>query len=185
MDWFHHTAVPAPIAGAQSWILAPDAQLLHLSAHYMTHGGPDRAPLIWAHDIAELIARHGAELDWHAILSRAQQYSLTYALRTTLIHLHHQWHVPVPSEALAALSARHAASAEKRYYRLRARTHSPLARLWVHAASLGGWGKRLRYLGGTLFPSPAYMRWRYRVQHTLLLPLSYLQRLLRGFLPRI
>ena len=45
-----------PAGAAAAWTLGPEAQLLHLCAHLLQHGGLERASLIWLHDLAEVIA---------------------------------------------------------------------------------------------------------------------------------
>jgi len=53
-------------------------------------------------------------------------------------------------------------------------------RMWAGLTSISGWGLRLRYALGNLFPSVDYMQGQYHIPHKLLVPLYYPYRWPRG-----
>ena len=63
---------------------------------------------------------------------------------------------------------------------LTAEQRSVAQRFWSDLASMGGWRARLGYAWTHLFPSAEYMRARYGIRYSLLLPLYYPYRWLRG-----
>ncbi len=52
--------------------------------------------------------------------------------------------------------------------------------MWAGLTSISGWGLRLRYALGNLFPSVDYMQGQYHIPHKLLVPLYYPYRWPRG-----
>lgn len=181
MDWFWDTARPASIADVPSQVLGPEALLLHLCGHLTLHH--QATGLLWWNDIAEVLERERDAIDWPALLSRTCEYGLLLPLRTVLARVATEWQAPVPPAVLEALHAQSASPTEQRVFEeLNAGQRTARDRFLSDLNSMAGWRQRLRFARTSLFPSPSYMRRRYRIRHPLWLPFYYPYRWLRGLL---
>ncbi len=172
MDWFWQTARPVRMGDASALVLGPAAQVLHLCAHLWLHHRGEG--LLWLHDVAEVIVFYQGQIDWGEVLARAQAYDLVLPLQQVLTRLVGEWDVPLPGDVLEQLHALRASPAEGRVFTWLTAEHRPVARrFWIDLASLPGWQQRLRFAWTNLFPSPDYMRSRYRIPHPLLVPVYY------------
>jgi len=179
MEWFWETAVPMPLDRGQALMLGPEAQLLHLCGHLLLHHQGEG--LLWLHDIAEVIARYGRELDWETLLARGQECHLVLALQRGLERVHCDWRAPIPDQVLARLRALSPSLDERRVVGWLGGDHGPVVvRLWHDLASMDSWPRRVRYAATSVFPSPSYMRSRYDIRHPFFLPLYYPYRWLVG-----
>lgn len=181
INWFWQTALPASVGDVPTWILGPEAQVLHLCSHMLLHHGHGGEPrLLWLHDVAEVIAFYQEQIDWDQLLARAQAYDLVLPVQWILTRVGDEWHAPIPTDVLERLRALCPSHGEKRVFNWLTTAHRPVQRLWAHLASTPGWGPRLRSAWCVLFPSAGYMQYRYRIPHPLLVPLYYPYRWLRG-----
>lgn len=180
-EWFWRTAQRVPVAESEALVLGLEANLLYLSAHYVLH---HRAQGIrWLVDIAGLIARHQAQIDWPLLLSQAQAFCLVTPLQIVLEQLADEeaWDIALPPAALEAVRRAPVSPAERQVVgRLLAARRPVVRRFWGDLAAMPDWRLRLRYGMAQLFPSPAYMHDRYRPSHPGLLPLTYPYRWLLG-----
>ncbi|MBN1401833.1 MAG: nucleotidyltransferase family protein [Anaerolineae bacterium] len=182
-DWLWQTAVPAQIGEARALILSPEAQILHLCGHLVLHHRGHG--LLWHHDIAQVMDRFADDLDWAALLERMHQYDLVLPLQQVLPSLASGWGVPVPADCLARLEAQVPSVSERRVHASLTQGRTSVARrLWADLKSMPDWSLRLRYAWASLFPPPAYMQERYRIDHLYLLPLYYPYRWLVGLCKR-
>jgi hypothetical protein len=80
-------------------LLSPEDMLLHLAIHR------SRSPLRlrWVVDVAEATRRHGAEIDWPAVVGRAQSGGAATALWVVLDLAHRLLGAPVPAAMLRDL----------------------------------------------------------------------------------
>jgi hypothetical protein len=94
-------AVPARIAGVESWMLSPEDLLLYLCLHTCKHGlAGSLRPLC---DIAETIRRFGASIGWEQLQTRAAHWRVTPYVYL-LLHLARDLAgAAVPDECLKAL----------------------------------------------------------------------------------
>lgn len=156
------------IEGIPTRTLAPDDQLLHLCGHAMAHHGGALASV--GPDIAHVIARYQAELDWERLLVTAQANDWVMSLQTVLLSVVEDWWVSVP------------AGMTERIKQLKPRS---LERFLNYCHSRNGWQQlsmfvaspqRWHYLKTLLFPPPHYMSvvWDWQPMHSLLL--AYLKR---------
>jgi len=185
MTWFWETARPLRVGGAEGLMLGAEAQILHLCAHLVL--GHHGEGLRWLHDVAEVLYYDRGQLDWDALLAKAQECDLVLPLKQVLSQVVEGWAVPIPPLALARLSALQPSPEEIRVFNWLvsfdwdAQGGRTAARhFWADLVTLPGWRQRLRYAWSILFPSAAYMRQRYRVSHDGLLPLYYPYRWLIG-----
>jgi hypothetical protein len=179
MDWFWDSARTASIAGVPSLVLGPEALTIHLCGHLALHHMA--TGLLWWHDIAAVLERYRDAMDWPVVLSRIDAYGLLPAVRPVLTRAVEEWGAPIPVDALRALRDRQHSREELHVYaQLASGQRPPGRRFWTDLTSTPGWRQRLRFARTNLFPSAAYMRERYDIQHPLLLPLYYPYRWLRG-----
>ncbi len=179
-DWLWQTAYPARLGAAPVRILSPEAQVLHLSGHLLQHGGYEKANLRQLYDLAEVVVLYREQIDWDELLARAQAYDLVLPLREALSRAHELWSLPLPPAVWARLQRLQPSRGERRAYALLAGKGLVAQQMWDGLASIPGWGARLRYVWGNLFPSAEYMLDQYHIPHRLLLPLYYPYRWLRG-----
>lgn len=177
--WFWETALPLDAAGTPARMLGPEAQVLHLAAHLiLQHHGRG---LKWWCDIAQVIWAFRQRLDWPLLFERAQTYDLVLPLQRVLPDLAEQWRLPIPASALEQLRALPPSPREQQVHAWLTDEHLPaLRRFWGDLSGVPDWRGRLRYAGRKLFPSAAYMRWRYMLRRAWLLPFAYPY---RWFLP--
>jgi hypothetical protein len=160
-------------------MLGPEAQLLHLGAHlWLHHRGRG---LLWQFDLVLLLHALADRLDWDAVVHRAAAYDLVLSTRYVLNGLATLWQAPVPATVLARLRALSPSPAERRAVARLTAAHRPVVyRFWSDLLALPTWSARLRYAWFNLFPVPAYMRERYGIARSWLLPFSYPYRWYRG-----
>ena len=122
-------AVPARIAGVETWMLAPEDLLLHLCLHACKHGltGSLR-PLC---DIAATIQRYGPTLDWEQLQTRAAHWRVTPYVYLPLHLARDLVGAAVPEACLMALKPEH---------------FEPRLLNWATAALLEDQGRRPSFL---------------------------------------
>jgi hypothetical protein len=179
MNWFWTTAQPLDFEGEETLMLGVEAQLLHLCAHLWLHHRGEG--LLWLHDIATIIHRHQATIEWGTLLSRAQDFHIVLPLQRTLPLVADAWAAPVPAATLEQLRALVPSLAEERVFRwLTAESRPPAQRFWADLWGQPDWDQRASFAMRQLFPTPAYMRQRYQTGTGWALPLFYPYRWLLG-----
>jgi hypothetical protein len=81
-------------------MLSPEDTLLHLSIHRTRSA----LRLRWVVDVAELLGRQGAQLDWSAYLDRARRAGARTSSWVVLTLARDLFDAPVPGPVLAALA---------------------------------------------------------------------------------
>ncbi|MFZ5882115.1 MAG: nucleotidyltransferase domain-containing protein [Chloroflexota bacterium] len=177
VDWFWEQTEPLNGQDARLHgllMLTPSAQLLYAAAHAMLQHGGHKVPLRWEYDIDQLVRSYADRLDWDLLLSQARAFAWTSALREALSRAREYFDTPVPRDVenqLAQTTDRHARLVAQK--QIRPVTHIHRERLkWLSL----NWMGRLQMLAALVFPSPAYMRWRYGFQGHGRLPWYYLVR---------
>ena len=152
--------------------LRPTAHLLYLAAHLMLQHGGARARLLWEYDIHLLVTQCERRLDWEELRRRARELRWAPALRAALARLHENFRTPLPDGFLQALEA----DGDRRSQRLVESKEHPVqtraTATWNYLRSLD-WHTRLQRVRSSLWPTPAYLRWRYRPRPKWLWPLCY------------
>lgn len=177
VDWFWEQTEPLPcedarLAGLR--MLTPAAQVLYAAAHAMLQHGGHTVPLRWEYDLDQLMRAYAARLDWELLLSQARAFEWTSALQAALMRAREYFETPIPLDAhnkLTQSTDRHAGLVARK--QTRPATH--ILEEHLKLSSLN-WNGRLRLLWALLFPSPAYMRWRYKFKDGWRLPGYYLLR---------
>ena len=179
MDWFWETSVTLPVGNAVARTLGLEAQLLHLCGHLLLHHTGEE--LLWLNDIAELIACNQRRIDWTLAMERAAVCDLVLPMQRVIERVASEWDAPVPGAVRDRLRALTASAREKRVFTwLTTKDRTRMQRLWADFVSLPNWRHRLRFASAYLFPSRAYMRELYGVRRSVLVPLYYPYRWLRG-----
>ncbi len=163
MDWFWATALPLAFEDEETHMLGVEAQLLHLCAHLWLHHRGEG--LLWLHDIAATIQRYQASIGWETLLMRAQDFQMVLPIQRTLPLVADVWTAPVPVATLERLQALTPSPAEERVFRwLTAESRPPAQRFWADLWGQPSWTRRASFAMRQLFPTPAYMRQRYRIK---------------------
>jgi hypothetical protein len=165
--WERGVAISLEGVGAASG-LDPTANLLYLAAHlFLKHqGGSDR--LVWLYDIALLLEKRAAELDWATALAQAEALGWGEALHAALRAAQDELGAEVPSDVLEELATRYPTAYRKRAFRNFSKAEMSLANL--EQLTPGG---RLRMGWAALFPSREHMVRRYQPKPKWLWPLCY------------
>jgi hypothetical protein len=159
----------APLSTLQ---LRPTACLLYLAAHLMLQHGGAQARLLWEYDIHLLVTQHERRLDWEELRRRAREFRWAPALRAALMRSHENFRTPLPAGFLQALEA----DGDRRSQRLVESKEYPVqtraTATWNYLRSLD-WRSRLQRVRSSLWPTPAYLCWKYRPRPKWLWPLCY------------
>jgi len=84
-------------------LLSAEDLLLHLCLHASYHHRYDRSPLKGLLDVAAVVTRHEADLDWVALVGRARQWGATRFVYCTLRLAREVLDAPIPVPALEPL----------------------------------------------------------------------------------
>lgn len=177
VDWFWARTLEVSFGKLCAQVWNWDAQLLHLIEHFFIHH--QMRGVRWSHDIALLLALHQSELHWDEILNAAHQFHVLPALNATLTLIEDVWGVPVSASVRAQLGVP-SQDLANRIGMIIATAERPHIRVLRDGLSYRNWRDKLAYLFHCFFPSPTYMRARYRIAHPFLIPLYYLWRLFLG-----
>jgi hypothetical protein len=176
LDWFWQSARISKSNNHPTMILSPEAQLLHLSGHIWLSKHALEPMLLWLFDIAALIYNYQDELDWDLLLRQTENCHLVYTIRHTLQKLAQEWHVPVPAEVLARLETMNASPFELEIISRYNTRRTPFKRVQHMLSDAPNPGRRIALALRWLFPSPAFLQFRYRNSRPLALPFLYIYR---------
>jgi hypothetical protein len=183
MDWFWENSDTIAIGGQPFQVLNVEANLVYLPAHLALH---HRFQGLHSYlDLALLIVQNQCHIDWPKVIDAARSFELLTALRETMERLAQCWpSLPLeePRRQIACLKPSHMDA--RLFHLLTAQSRSTTLDFYTTLVSLPDYPARARYAWYNLFPQPAYMRGRYRVNANWQLPYWYLYRLAAG-LPRL
>jgi len=183
VDWFWEHLQPYPpvqvggsvVSGATSagaHLFSPEAQLLHLAAHAALQHGVGQAQLLWLYDIDRWIRAHAATLDWAMVSAQAKSLRWKAAVYAAVARTQRLFATPLPDGVLPDLARnQHPATREMVTHKARI-PRTRFQSQWQTLRSLT-WPVRLRLAVALVFPSRAYMQWRYRPTPGWLWPLYY------------
>lgn len=179
LSWFWNTARWVDAEGLSVCVLGPEAQLIHLCGHLALHHptppGGDLAPMmLWLADIGEVIYRYGDEMDWDAVLIKAQEYDLVLPLQAVIGHVRDLWPFIIANELWERIAALPPTRTEQRVYKWLTSEHRPVIhRFATDLAMMPTWSLRSRYAAQSVFPSAEYMQWRYDIDQRWMAPAYY------------
>lgn len=172
MVWFWEHTEPLRLPVPTPFLtLDPTAHLLYLAAHAMLYHGEAEADPKWVYDVHLLVEKEGARIRWGELVEQAAACRWTEAVLRALQRAAERFGTPVPEEALAALKARRDESVSRMLER-KAVPRRKGEKAWEKFSTLD-WRGRVALLRGLLFPSPAFIRWRYRPNPAWTWPLYY------------
>ena len=175
LDWFWKQSEPfacpdVPVSFPRSFLtLNPTAHLLYLCAHLMLQHGEADYLLRWFYDIHLLIEKERSRIDWNEVAVQARQFRWSVVVSNALTAVQERFQTHIPMELLEGLSSPGPDPTPQLEIR---RAEVPRTR----ATSVSSPVVRLRFLLVSIFPSPAYLRSRYRPRPTWLWPLFYVYR---------
>jgi hypothetical protein len=170
-------AVNLPVLGSNAWGPAPWLALLVACLHRTAHHGTC-SRLIWLYDIHLLSGRLN-DRDWDRIVDAAARKGLAPVVAAGLADAATALGTPLPPNLLQRLSAHDSATDRDVLVFLEGRA-SPLRVAASDWRRIESWRDRLRFLREHLFPAPSYIRHRYGVTSTALLPFLYAHRIAAG-----
>jgi hypothetical protein len=172
VDWFwSQTEALNNPRFASLLMLTPAAQILYASAHAMLQHGGSTAPLRWFVDLDRMIRFYGARIDWDLLLSQAKVFEWGSALDAALAQTQEYFGTPISDHVCAELSGytdRHKGLVDLLQSKPITHTQEEQQKMM----SLNTYGK-IRLMLALIFPSPAYMRWRYALKTAWALPVYY------------
>lgn len=177
IEWFWEHTRPIPINAQPARVLTPEAQLLHLCAHYALQHRTER--VLWLHDIALLLAQTRDALNWDETLDAAQRFGLMLPMRATLAKLCDWWGVSIPQAALLCVQSYRPDRAERMSFAVTTAQRAD-ARTLLDGLHTPGLRAKLRFWLRHLLPTVSYMRAHYRIENTILIPFYYVRRAVEG-----
>ncbi len=177
IEWFWDHTIDVHLRSRRIRVFAPEAQLLHLASHLELHHAG--AGVWWLYDIAALIHKLGAALDWDVVVDTAQRFEWGQSLRVALERAQATFGAPVPERVTARLAGIRVTRHE-RIVRTLVEPSAHLAAFLFDGWEQGSWHARARYLWRSLFPSAEFMRARVPIHNRRDLLRQYLLRLGRG-----
>ncbi len=178
VDWFWEQTEPLDGSSQMRFenllMLTPTAQTLYAACHAMLQHGGQNTPLRWYYDLDRLIRHYDGRMDWKLLLLQAKKFEWGSALDAALSQTCAYFDTPVPDLVRADL-----AEGSDRHRELVAlkqshpETHILLERQTLLSLN---WNGRFRLALALLIPTPAYMRWRYKLKNSWSLPVYYLFR---------
>lgn len=179
MDWFWDNTESLTVAGRPFRVLNLEANLIYLPAHLALHHGFHGWHSLL--DLALLVTRNADRLQWEKVIAAATSFELLNVLRSTLDRLAGVWPSLPLDDPRRQLRDLQPSGTDTRLFRLlTAESRTPTLDFYTTLVSLPDLGERARYAWTNLFPQPAYMIGRYRVQARWQLPYWYLFRLGQG-----
>jgi hypothetical protein len=173
-------ADPLDVAGVPSLELSSVDSLVYACGHLGLHHRVDPA-LFRYYDIASLLAKAGAAMDWDVLARRAVEWDVLLPLRNVLQDVDQFWPGLLPAAALDAI-ARLSASRRERFVDAWLRWTGGRAvfnhlLLWF---TFPDWRQRPWIALQSIFPGPAYLTLRYGRAPFGAWPLLYIRRLARA-----
>jgi hypothetical protein len=148
------------VAGVETWLLSPEDFLVNLCWH-LHHKGAE-APLLWWHELDQLLRHHAQDLDWTRLVATIGPGAHAGLPAGVLATLANMFGSPIPSQAMIALE-RAASSPGRLGTRL---FTGPLnvdgAESLAQLRAIKGFGARSAYAWSILFPSREFMMKRYQ-----------------------
>jgi len=172
-DDLHSRAVPLPVLGRTVRAPHPVDALWLACIHRVAHHD-DEIDLLWLWDIHVLVSRL-SDGDRTAFAALARGTAMTSVCRRGIATAADLFATP-RSALLVALLDADSTEPSARFLGGTPRASVVISDL----KSLPTWGARARLIAEHLFPPVAYMRARYPAWPSLLVPLAYVDRLLRG-----
>ncbi len=175
MAWFWAHAEPLPLPFPSPFLtLDPTAHLLYLTFHAMFEHGEAELDPKWLYDIHLLVEREGERIDWEELAGKAIAFRWAEATARAFERCSALFGTRFPDGVLQLLKEGGDEGA-LRILERRALPRRKGEKAWDAFWTLD-WRGRLSLGRSILFPSPAFVRWRYQPRPQWLWPLFYLYR---------
>jgi len=162
--------------------LTPLAHLIYQSAHTMLQHGGNQILLIWLYDL-HLLAQSGL-IDWQELVAQAGHLRWGGVVAQALRMTQAAFDTLLPDGLLEQLAQNNDPAVDRLVAFKQRFGGVRLLYDWYSLVALRGM-PRLRYVIGMIFPSPAYIRWRYQPRPSWLWLLYYPYRWVRMFVEGI
>ncbi len=173
IGWFFNQTLSIKTEKGTLLGLRPAAHLLYLCTHLeVAHHG--QLQLRQYFDLHRLVTQT-PDLDWDLVVERAVVEGWTQAVARALRLSQDLFATPLPAGLLEQLHRRRRHDEPVLMTIGRTRGDNRWQQTMRHL-SVMGWNERLAAILALVFPSPAYMRWRYRTARDWQLPLYYFYR---------
>jgi hypothetical protein len=161
------------LAGMNIPQMNPTAHLLYLAAHLsLKHGGNDER-LIWFYDADRLI--RAGQVDWAQFIRQAQGFGWGAPARYIVEGAALRFGTPLPEKVLPQLAEGDGWQAFLQERQAKTGDVPRMRQTWQRLKHFPV-GLRLRWGVALIFPSPAYLHWRYRPHPVWTWPVYYLYR---------
>lgn len=174
LEWFW-TQTRVIHAGEMEFsAFTPEAELLYLCAHAILQHGETEFILQRYLDLHLLIEKNPA-LDWQLIMERAIELRWTYAVARALEITRAYFGTTLPENFLEELQTRRRADedAGNALWILPNATRLEATRSFMHGMSRS---EKWKWFWSSLFPTPAYMKWKYEIRAEWQIPFFYFYR---------
>jgi hypothetical protein len=172
---------PINVCGAEVRELAIEDAIVYNCAHLDLHHRFE-ASLLRYYEIGAIIARAGSSLDWEGVIQHASLWKKIVPLRIVLEKIEILWPGIILTSILDRLARQKPNRIERFVNRWIEKTNGRPAfdhlLLWL---TFPDWKQRPLILLQDIFPSPAYMNWRYGRPFLGIWPFLYLRRFARAF----
>jgi hypothetical protein len=111
MEWFWAHTEETEISRQSARVFQPTAQFLHLAGHAALGHRGER--WLWLYDIARLVEKRGAALDWDELVRKGNEFGLMRALQTTCAALRELFGTPIPPEIAQRISGARVSTLER------------------------------------------------------------------------
>ncbi len=160
-------SLPLQIAGIDVAELSLEDQLIYTCAHLALHHRNDET-LLQYFEIAAILQRAGAALDWNALIARARQWGYLAQLRVVLSTINSLWKYILDKKLLDMLEHVSIPWKERWLDRLVAGVKgNPIRAAFVEVLALPGIANKLRAIWFNMFPPRKYMEHRYNQGNSL------------------
>jgi hypothetical protein len=175
-DWFWANSESQRLDRNPVQVLNPEANVLYLAAHLALHHRFQG--FRWFVDLAWLVHRYQANLDWEQIIAAAQRFELLLALGGILERLADYWpSLPLDGPRQQIRCLQPTPFEQRLFCLLTVEPRGPLLDFYADILCLPDLSSRLQFILFNVFPQPAYMTRRYGVERGWQLPYWYLYRL--------
>jgi len=155
--------------------LSPAAQLLFLTAHITFQHGLNASPLIWFYDLDRICRLDSDRINWDVLLEKAGEFHWDSSLSIALLQTREKFNTPLPEKILLQFDRKKGNGYSAIIFSKANSSQTRMQAEWKKIFALN-WGGRLRLISALIFPNPAYMRYRYRIDKSWKLPFFYLYR---------
>jgi hypothetical protein len=181
MDALFSRARSLEVTGVDVLELSIEDQIAYGCAHLGLHHEYEEA-LYRYYEIGALIRRGGSDLDWNAMIQRAQEWQCIVPVQRVFVYLERLWPDLIPAAVLEEINALSPVFLERFVNwwieKTRGRPSFDHLLTWITTPGLR---RRFEIAFQDIFPSPEYMQKRYGPAPAGIWPIIYFRRLLHSF----